>query len=52
MKLVQAATDEMHAKKGNFSIVTFFDFSKAYDKVWRVGLLHKNDKKEHHILMY
>ena len=45
LKLVQAATDEMHAKKGNFSIVTFFDFSKAYDKVWRVGLLHKMIKK-------
>ena len=45
LKLVQAATDEMQAKKGNFTIVTFFDFSKAYDKVWRVGLLHKMIKK-------
>jgi ribonuclease HI/exonuclease III len=45
LKLVQAATDEMHAKKGNFSIVTFFDFSKAYDKVWRVGLMHKMIQK-------
>ena len=45
LKLVQAATDEMQAKKGNFTIVTFFDFSKAYDKVWRVGLLHKMIEK-------
>ena len=45
LKLVQAASDEMHAKKGNFTIATFFDFSKAYDKVWRMGLLHKMIKK-------
>ena len=45
LKLVQAASHEMHTKKGNFTIVTFFDFSKAYDKVWRVGLLHKMIQK-------
>ena len=45
LKLVQETSDEMHARKGNFSIVTFFDFSKAYDKVWRVGLLHKMIEK-------
>ena len=41
-KLVQMASDKMHAaKEGTTTMVTFFDFSRAYDKVWREGLLHK-----------
>ena len=41
-KLVQMASDKMHAAKdGTTTMVTFFDFSRAYDKVWREGLLHK-----------
>ena len=41
-KLVQMASDKMHEDKdGTSTIVTFFDFSRAYDKVWREGLLAK-----------
>ena len=42
LKLVQMATDKIQSKgEGSATIVTFFDFEKAYDKVWREGLLHK-----------
>ena len=41
-KLVQMASDKLHSSKdGTTTMVTFFDFSRAYDKVWREGLLHK-----------
>ena len=43
LKLVQMATDTMQNKdeEGAATLITFFDFAKAYDKVWREGLLHK-----------
>ena len=43
LKLVQMATDKLQGQKkdGSATIVTFFDFEKAYDKMWRDGLLHK-----------
>ena len=51
LKLTQNATDQMQmprkkAKKDktkgeNATVVIFFDYAKAYDKVWRDGLLHK-----------
>ena len=43
MKLVQAASDRIHGKKkdGRTTIATFFDFERAYDKVWREGLIWK-----------
>ena len=42
LKLTQHAADQMQAKRGqNATIVTFFDYAKAYDKVWRIGLLYK-----------
>ena len=32
----------MHSRKeNNATVVTFFDYEKAYEKVWRDGLLHK-----------
>jgi len=50
LKLTQDATDQMQMprKKGkdktkgeNATVISFFDYAKAYDKVWRDGLLHK-----------
>ena len=42
LKMTQSATDQMHAKRGeNATVITFFDYAKAYDKVWRDGLLFK-----------
>ena len=42
LKLVQMASDKMQENKdGAATVVTFFDFSRAYDKVWREGLLSK-----------
>ena len=42
LKLVQMASDKMQQNKDSpTTMVTFFDFSRAYDKVWREGLLHK-----------
>ena len=42
IKLVQEASDNMHsAPSGRRTVVTFFDYNKAYDMVWRDGLLYK-----------
>ena len=42
LKLVQMAFDKIHQnKQGSTTLVTFFDFSRAYDKVWREGLISK-----------
>ena len=42
LKLVQVASDKIHEnKEGSTTLVTFFDFSRAYDKVWREGLISK-----------
>jgi len=42
LKLVQMASDKIHEnEEGTTTLVTFFDFSRAYDKVWREGLLSK-----------
>ena len=42
LKLIQQASDNMHEKpRGRRTIATFFDYSKAYDTVWRDGLLYK-----------
>ena len=43
--LVQDASNQIHnIKTSNRTMVAFFDYEKAYDKVWRVGLLHKMQK--------
>ena len=42
LKLVQQASDQLHAKADNTrTFAAFFDYEKAYDKVWRDGLIHK-----------
>ena len=42
LKLTQSATDQMQGVKGErATLVTFFDYEKAFDKVWRFGLLYK-----------
>ena len=44
LKLVQEASDQIHAKgkkKSHRTVTAFFDYAKAYDKVWRDGLLTK-----------
>ena len=40
-KLFQEASDNMHDNKRKRTVATFFDYEKAYDKVWRDGLLWK-----------
>lgn len=42
-KLVQNASDNMHEDSRKRTVTTFFDYEKAYDKVWRDGLLAKMD---------
>jgi hypothetical protein len=34
-------TSSIHKKKKEFSCFLFCDFSKAFDKVWHRGLIHK-----------
>ena len=42
LKLVQDASDNMQSQpRGIRTMATFFDYSKAYDTVWRDGLLFK-----------
>ena len=43
LKLVQMATDTIHAKPNGSAatLLTLFDFKRAFDKVWRDGLLSK-----------
>ena len=42
LKLVQGASDQIHDRNSsNRTMTAFFDYAKAYDKVWRDGLLHK-----------
>ena len=42
LKLVQHATDQIQNKdRSSKTIATFFDYEKAYDKVWRDGLIKK-----------
>ena len=42
LRMVQEATDHFQEKgEGNTSVSAYFDYAKAYDKVWRAGLLHK-----------
>ena len=43
LKLVQDATDNVHAPKaeGHRTMVCFFDYAKAYDKIWRDRLISK-----------
>ena len=42
LKLVQDASDQIHAGQETYRTITaFFDYEKAYDKVWRDGLLSK-----------
>ena len=45
LKLVQQASDQLHNKGGDTRLLaTFFDYEKAYDKVWRDGLMYKMEK--------
>ena len=41
LKLIQQASDQMHSTDNPRTMATFFDYEKAYDKVWRDGLLFK-----------
>ena len=42
LKLVQSVIDRFHQGKGeSLTIATFYDYEKAFDKVWRDGLLWK-----------
>ena len=42
LKLVQDASDNIHTQpRGRRTMVTFFDYNKAYDMVWRDGLIYK-----------
>ena len=40
------ASDNMHEEEKKRTVVTFFDYEKAYDMVWRDGLLTKMDNLE------
>jgi len=42
LKLVQHATDQIQStEESSKTIAAFFDYEKAYDKVWRDGLIMK-----------
>ena len=41
LKLIQQASDQMHSTDNPRTMATFFDYEKAYVKVWRDGLLFK-----------
>ena len=42
LRLTQSATDQFHQREGGHAtIATFYDCEKAFDKVWREGLLFK-----------
>ena len=42
LKLVQEASDNIHVNpKGLRTLTAFFDYNKAYDTVWRDGLIYK-----------
>lgn len=42
LKLIQEATDQIQSKEGSpRTIAAFFDYEKAFDKVWRDGLISK-----------
>ena len=42
LKLIQEASDGIHDRQGRTrTMVAFFDYEKAYDKVWRDGVIHK-----------
>ena len=42
LKLIQDASDQIQSEtEGNRTVVAFFDYAKAYDKVWRDGLMDK-----------
>ena len=45
-KLVQSASDNIHESSRKRTVATFFDYEKAYDKVWRDGLLSKMEDLE------
>ena len=42
LRMTQLATDQIQARnQSSATVITFFDYEKAYDKVWRAGLLLK-----------
>ena len=42
LKMTQLATDQIQQRcPESATAIAFFDYAKAYDKVWRAGLLHK-----------
>ena len=42
LRMTQLATDQFQGKhQSSATVITFFDYEKAYDKVWRAGLIHK-----------
>ena len=47
LRMTQLATDQIQARnQSSATVVTFFDYEKAYNKVWRAGLLHKMQSME------